>query len=253
MSRKKLSPRLVLIVALFFLSACGAAASPPQESPTAIVSTQQIFPTQPPQAVATSIPATPSVAVAAQPEIPERRLLTLEFPPKIRAGDSDIVRLTLQMDKSGNITPTAVVGGNVIQGGVIEIPNLYETHHVIVESRFDIVGMQVSPPDMTHQTLSPGQTVLFYWSILPEEVGTYRGTIWLYLRFVDKVSGDESQQAISAQTVQIEAVNFLGIPARIIRVTGGVGSLVGAVVGFPFFEDIAKFVFARWKKKRKVR
>jgi len=38
-------------------------------------------------------------------EIPERRRLTLEFPARIRAGDSDIVRLTLELDASGNITP----------------------------------------------------------------------------------------------------------------------------------------------------
>lgn len=186
------------------------------------------------------------------PSIPERRRLTLEFPAKIRAGDSDIVRLTLEVDDLGNITPTAQFEGNVVTGEVIEIPNLYETHHVIAEARFDIAGLQVSPPDLISQTLAPGQSLNFYWSVRPQEVGTYRGTVWLYLRFVEKVSGEESRRAVSAQPVEIEAVNVLGLPASLIRTAGGIGSLVGAVIGFPFFEDIVKFLFGRLRKKSKI-
>lgn len=182
------------------------------------------------------------------PAVPERRLLTLDYPPQIRAGDSDVVRLTLQVDETGNLIPTAVVDGNVTQGEVIEIPNLYESHHVIVEARFDVAGLQVSPPDLSSQTLLPGQTVMFFWSVRPQDVGIYKGTVWLFLRFVDKASGEESQRAVSAQPVEIEAVNLFGIPANVVRVVGGVGSVVGAVVGFPFFEDIVRYLVGRKKK-----
>ena len=192
----------------------------------------------------------PIIANTQVPSIPERRRLTLEYPPQIRAGDSDIVRLTLEVDEAGNITPTAVVDGNVITGEVIEIPNLYETHHVVAEARFDVTGLQASPPDLTSQTITPGQTVRFFWSIRSEEEGIYRGTVWLYLRFVDKVSGEESQRAVSAQMVEIEAVKLLGIPANVVRFAGGVGSVVGAIIGFPFFEDILKFLFARRRGRR---
>jgi len=92
---------------------------------------------------------------------------------------------------------------------------------------------------------------MFFWSIRPVEVGVYRGTVWLFLRFVDKVSGDESRRAVSAQMVEIEAVNLFGVPARVVRVVGGVGSVVGMVIGFPFFEDIIKFLFKRRRKRTK--
>jgi hypothetical protein len=184
-----------------------------------------------------------------QPAIPERRRLTLEFPPEIRAGDSDRVRLTLEVDDLGNITPTAEVSGNVVSGEVIEIPNLYDTHTVIAEAQFDITGLQVSPTGRVSQSLSPGQTVTFYWSILPAGVGVYRGTIWFYLRFVHRVSGDQSERAVSAQPVEIEAVNFLGFSANSARLFGAVGSVVGTVLGLPFLEDIARFVFG---KRRRV-
>ena len=190
-------------------------------------------------------------AVTILPALPERRRLTLEFPPRIRAGDSDVVRLTLEVDDLGNVTPTAEVGGNVVTGQTIEIPNLYETHHVIAETRFDIAGIEVRPSELVSEALSPDSSVTFRWSIHPADVGTYRGTIWLYLRFVDKASGEESRKTISAQTVEIEAVNFLGLSANLARTGGVIGSVVGTIIGFPFLEDILKFILKR--RTRQIR
>lgn len=185
--------------------------------------------------------------ITALPALPERRRLTLEFPPRMRTGDSDLVRLTLEVDDLGNLTPTAEIEGNVITGKIVEIPNLYETHQVIAEARFDIAGMEVRPAELVSEALSPGNSVTFRWSIHPSDVGVYQGTVWLYLRFVDKANGNESRKAISAQTVEIQAGNFFGLPVNVARATGVVGSVVGTVIGFPFLEDILKLIF----KKRK--
>ena len=185
------------------------------------------------------------------PAIPEIRILTLEFPAKIRVGDSDVIRLTLEVDDLGNVTPTAQVGENVFAGEEVETPNLYRTHNVIAEAKFDIAGLQISPPELISQILSQGQSVSFFWSVHPTDVGIYRGTIWFYLRFVDKVSGEESRRAVSAQIVEIEAVNFLGLPANLVRTVGWIGFIVGAVIGYPFFVEIVKFIF-RKRRNRKI-
>lgn len=240
MKNLPLSPRrsfpLLACISVLFLGilACGGAssASPPAaEAPQTTASLPAVNPT--------------SLPVTAAPAIPERRYLKLEFPPKIRAGDSDIVRLTLEVDDKGNIVPTAEMEGNVVSGEVIEIPNLYETHHIIVEARFDIAGMEVRPSELISAPISQGQAAVFLWSIRPQEVGVYRGTIWVYLRFVDKSSGEESQKTVSAQLVEIEAVNFLGLSTTLVRSTGVVGSIIGSILGFPFLEDIVKFLFKR--------
>ena len=228
------------------VSACGAAAPALPEEPAGAPepsSTQAVIqPTTPPVTGGGESEPTP------MPAIPERRRLTLEFPAQIRAGDSDVVRLTLEVDDLGDITPTAQFEGNVVTGEVVEIPDLYESHNVVAEAKFDIAGLEISPPEMISQTLSKGQSVSFYWSIRPQDPGTYRGTVWFYLRFVDKVSGEESRRAVSAQIVEIEAVNVLGLPANLVRTAGGIGSVVGAIVGFPFFEDIVRFVFKRRRR-----
>ncbi|HKJ38303.1 MAG TPA: hypothetical protein VJ972_05980 [Anaerolineales bacterium] len=260
MTKMHFSPRSIFrIIAVWMVLslavlACGiGAGSAPAEEPAAPESTSAAV-EEPAEAVPTSPPAlipTQIIPATSVPAIPERRRLTLEFPPQIRAGDSDVVRLTLEVDDLGNIVPTAQVEGNVVTGEVVEIPNLYETHHVIAEAKFDIAGVQISPSELSSQTLSQGQSVSFYWSVRPQDVGVYRGTIWFYLRFVDNVSGEESQKTVSAQLVEIEAVNVLGLPTGLVRTFGGVGSVVGAVIGFPFFEDIVRFIFGRRKRLRK--
>ena len=236
----------------FAILACGIGAGAPSagEAPEPLATEAAAIPPTPTSEFLIPVTGGGGPEPTPAPAIPERRRLTLEFPSQIRSGDSDVVRLTLEMDDLGNITPTAQFEGNVVTGEVVEIPNLYETHNVIAEAKFDIAGLQVSPPELISQTLSEGQSINFYWSVRPTEVGVYRGTVWFHLRFVDKVSGEESRKTISAQIVEIEAVNFLGLPANLVRTAGGIGSVVGAIVGFPFFEDIVKFIFRRRSRKK---
>lgn len=164
----------------------------------------------------------------------------------MRAGvEGDIVRLTLEVDDLGNITPTAKVEGNILTGETIQIPNLYETHNVTAEARLDLAGMTVQPPDTIYEPLSPGQSATFSWSIHPQEPGVYRGTVWLHLRFVDRLSGEESRIAISAQIVEIEAVDFFGLSVDLARTSGVLGSIIGGFLGFPFLEEILRFVFKK--------
>ncbi len=258
MIKSLFSPRHIFIpaFALIFILvsiACGSAsplepasgAPMPSEAAIAPESTVVVLPTQPVVA-----PTSQPTQVAAPPVIPEYRRLTLEFPPKMRAGvEGDVVRLTLEVDDLGNITPTAQFEGNVVVGETIEIPDLYETHNVTAEARLDMAGMVVQPSEAIYEPLKRGQSVTFYWSIRPQETGTYRGTVWLHLNFAEKSTGEESRIAVSAQIVEIEAVDFFGLSVNVARTSGVIGSIVGGVVGFPFIEDIIKFLF---KKRRKT-
>jgi len=260
-------PRLIPLLAALMLIAASLACSQSQsaapaptsvaEYPTAMEApgdgpSQPGEPESPTEAAPRPTLEPPSVieptAVPAVAAIAERRRLTLDYPPRIRAGDSDIVRLTLEVDDQGNITPTASMEGNVVTGGVVEIPNLYETHTVIVQARLDLAGVEVSPPGETSAQLVPGQTVSFFWSVSPREAGTFRGTLWLHLRFVDKVSGEELQRPILAQTVEIQGANLIGLSGNAARTAGLIGSVAGTVIGFPFLQDILKFL---WKRRKK--
>lgn len=251
---------LCLAVALLFIFACsGGSSAPlmpaPNEAPQATGTRQALAVAT--GAVESALTATPvsetppeAGTPSPQPAIPEQRRVTLEFPPKMRVGDSDVIRLTLEVDNLGNVTPTAQIGGNVIVGKTVQIPNLYETYYVTVQARLDMAGMEVRPPEMISEPLEPGQSATFYWSVRPQGTGRYRGTAWLFLQFVDKVSGQASQIVVSAQPVEMEAVSFFGLSADLARTTGAIGSFIGGIVGFPFFKDIIKFILGLRKKGR---
>jgi hypothetical protein len=223
-----------------------AASEAPASAPTEAV---VAIPTMPLISVPTAIPtAAPTVAPTAIPVLPEYRRLTLEWPDRIKIGTSDRVRLTLEMDTSGKLTPTAEVAGHQVTGDVIEIPNLYETHNITAQARLDMAGMPIEPASTTNEALMPGQPVTFYWSLRPVEAGTYQGTVWLHLLFVPKAGGEEVRKAISAQLIEVKAVTFLGLTAGPAGVLGAAGSVLGSVLGFPFLEDIVKWV---WRKQTK--
>lgn len=187
-------------------------------------------------------------AAPAAPAIPEARRVTLEFPGHIRVGDSDIVRLTLEVDTLGNITPTAEKAGNLVKGQTVEIPNLYETHNVIAEARLDLAGVDVRPGEVISEPVEPGQSVTFYWSVQPAGSGTFRGTAWLFLRFIDRSTREESRIPLSAQTVEISTSDLFGLSGGLARTAGSIGSVVGAVLGFPFVGDILKWLWNRVRR-----
>jgi hypothetical protein len=181
--------------------------------------------------------------------IPETRRLTLDFPPKMRTGvEADTIRLTLEVDALGNVTPVARVEGSTVVGETLALPDLYATHNVTAEARLSLVGMQVQPSGAIYEPLQKGQSATFHWTISPQKTGVYRGTVWLHLNFVDKSTGEESRIAVSAQIIEVQAVDFFGYPVRAARTAGWIGSVVGAVVGFPVFKGGLRALFRRRKQ-----
>lgn len=230
------------------LTSCAGGDAPAEVEPTS-VSVQEPALTAPALPTAThSLPAA-TQAVTAVPSIPEQRRLTLEYPPTIRAGDADIVRLTLEVDDLGNITPTAQIDDNVVTGETIEIENLYDTHHVLAQAEFTMAGLEIVPPGAVNEPLLPGKPVTFYWSVRPEKEGEYRGTVWLRLIFTPKEGGESLPRTISAQFIEINATTFMGLDAETARWAGAIGSFISGVLGLPFFEEIVKWLWAKRKKK----
>lgn len=237
---------------LLWLGACGAAAPAgtfPAVEPTATSINPPPTPYQayPAPTITEAQPTVVPEQPTAAPEILENRRLTLEWPATIRAGDGDVVRLTLEVDASGNLVPTAEIAGHQTTGQIVKIPNLFETHHVLAEARLDLAGVQVLPNDLVSQTLLPGQRVDFSWSVKPEGVGTFRGTVWFYLRFIPINGGSESQRTISAQPIEIKSVDLLGLTGTPARLVGVLGTLVGSVLGL---DNIVSWLWKLLRQKK---
>jgi hypothetical protein len=160
----------------------------------------------------------PLLPAPGMPSLPEARTIRLEFSPVMRAGDSQIVELTLTAD--GEAADTS----------------LYEEYRVIAEARLELPFANVRPADIVSTALGQGGAATFYWEVNPREQGVSRGTAWLYLRLIPKAGGPagETRGAVSAQSVEIRSRSVLGRTGSQARAMGVVGSLVGLWLGFPF-------------------
>lgn len=190
----------------------------------------------------------PTLAPTPMPAIPERRLMVLEWPPTIRTGDSDWVRLSLEMDEQGQLTPVAETPGNAVQGQPVEIPNVYESHRVYAAAQLSVAGLQVEPSGTRRERLLQGQKLELVWSVRPEEVGRYRGTIQVSLEFEPAAPGAQPLEPISlpAQTFEINGINLLGLGGTPARLVGLVGTFAGSLIGF---DNLVPWFWKRFRRK----
>jgi hypothetical protein len=242
--------RLLVAIGLLLVTlACSmGGAVPPSSIPTqsgpfpaaptaASVATSEAA--QPPTLVPlATLEPTQSLLPQVAPQLVERRLVVMEWPPRIRVGDGDRLRLTLLVDSQGHITPTVETAGHQVSGQEITIPDLYDTDNLVVEARLDLAGVPVEPQGVVSQPMLRGQPLTFYWSIRPEDIGILRGTLWVYLVMVPRDGSPVQRQPLLALPVNIEAISVLGVPANVARWGGVVGASLSAVLGFPFLEKI---------------
>ncbi len=227
------------------------AGAPTQEPETTETSLKpgQPAPSDTPSAQDTPLP-TQVMAIPTQLSplaLQERRLAVLEWPSSIHLGDSDVLTLTLLVDQTGKLTPTAQIGGHKVTGEAVYIPDLYDSYNLVAAARLDLAGVQISPQGMVSQPMRPGKEIFFSWSISPDQLGQYRGTLWLYLNLVPKNGGNPDQLTLLAPEIQIDSVSVLGLPGPMARWGGVAGTSLSMVFGFPFIESLLKKL---WKWMR---
>jgi hypothetical protein len=251
-----------LLMALFIVSCAAAGPLVGTEKPGApapvttevktlefVIPTARITP-----GVITSSPSATQEGLAtpipAQAFLQEQRLMSIEWPNSIRVGDSDIIRLTLEVDRQGRITPSVEVSGHQLLGKEISIPNLYDIDNIIAEARLDMAGLNISPDGAVRQTMLPGQTLIFYWSISPSQAGSYRGTLWVYLDLVPKAGGGMDQRTLIAHRIDIQSNTVFGLPATTARWFGAGGAMLSSILGFPFLEKILERLWKNLHKEK---
>ena len=124
-------------------------------------------------------------------------------------------------------------------------PTLYPRFLHMLLGAVAVAGMAVAPDGLVSLSLRPGETVNFRWNIYAAEIGRYRGTVWLYLRYLPLDGGAESRDALKALDIEIQVVNFLGIGGPAARLMGVIGVIACGLFGFG---DLVSGV--RWLRKK---
>lgn len=192
----------------------------------------------------TPTPSDLAPEVSAPPTIKETRRLVLEWPPTMRKGDANLIRITLEMDEDGEITPTVEIEGHESSGIAVTIPDLYDSHIVKVKPQLNLSGIAFSPAVQTEKTLRRGENVSFYWSVHPDAEGDYLGAVSFQLSFIPKDGGQTTTISLSEQIFEIRVKTLGGMSGRTVRIVGWVFSLLGAIVSL---DDIIKFIKKRFE------
>jgi len=69
------------------------------------------------------------------------------------------------------------------------------------------------------------------------------------MRLHQRIEKAAQRIGLKAQIIEIQVVDFFGLSVNVARMSGVVGSVVGGVLGFPFIEDILRFLFKRRRRK----
>ncbi|HSF83048.1 MAG TPA: phosphotransferase [Anaerolineales bacterium] len=224
---------------VLFLAACSAAA-PAQEVVKTVVVTEaamkeaETAPTEAgaPAAVPTLGPVVTAAPGQALPTpIVEGRLVELEWPPQIRLGDSDVIRLSLIPSEQGyKIQADYPEHKTDIKDIQVSRPAGYD---LAAAARLDGVGFEISPQSERQLILPIGEGVTWLWSITPRAPGQQRLSVTVYLRWIPTTgsSGVVRESVAYIRSLDVQVRSFFGL-TRGQAMTGGLlGVLLGGGLG----------------------
>ncbi len=170
---------------------------------------------------------------------PSTHRLILEAPTKIRAGDTDVIHLTITSDGSVNHNNAPPTPGK--QG---ESPSIYKTYNLLAETRLDLNGILFTPTGDIMATFQPDEAVSIYWTVQPENPGDYQGVVWLHFQYVAKDKTEILRRLVSTQLIEMTSVSFWGLRGDVTRLIGGTGIFVGLALDL----DLLFAIFHKLKR-----
>lgn len=251
-----------LAVAILLLAACAPQATPTAADPTeaAAADTQDVVQTQvvevevtpapaltsapastPGPATATAQPASPTAAPTAGPATPaasptavvEARVVELEWPPQMRLGDSDIVRVAILPAEDALIVTTEFEDHTTVTQTVpvAQLPGF----DLAAVARLDAAGFAASPEGDQVQPLVFGQTATWRWTLRPLAAGQQRLAVNVRLRWLPQVGNPQPvrEAALFDRGLTVQVTSFLGLTTRELAVVGLAGLAFGCTLSLP--------------------
>jgi len=211
-----------------------ATEAPAAEEPAA-PSDLPFQPTPPPPTSPPTLPATPEPLptqplLSPTPHI-EARLVELEWPARLRLGDSDVVRLALVPSLDGyQVVADFPEHRTDARGVQVERIAGYDLWAV---ARLDAVGFQVSPLGEQAHVLPQNEPVTWVWTLSPLAPGQQRLSVSLMVRWVPApgsgpgTGGNLRRAEVYSRGLDVAVPSFFGL-SRGQAMTGGfLGLLVG--------------------------
>jgi hypothetical protein len=208
---------------LLALAACAPAATPSapaagtkapeatsQEKATLPAATQAAAASTQPSTAATATPQATEGAQPAQP-VNEMRVVELEWPSRLRLGESDVLRLALVPSADG-YTAQAEFPEHTLSTQTIPVrrPPGYTLHAV---ARLDGVAFTIAPSGDQALLVPPGEAVSWRWSLSPRAPGQQRLSVLLLLRWEADpgVSAQPRESVAFGRSLDVQVTSFFGL------------------------------------------
>jgi hypothetical protein len=247
---KKAASLLFLAMLLINLVSCMSATPLPQVTTQEVVKTvevqmpgEEVVVTQavtvelptPAGAGSTSVPAPTATLAPIPTQVPvetsapvvEARRVEVEWPSRMRLGDSDTIRLSL-VPSSGGYKIEAEFPEHTLQVQDLNVarPEGYELFAV---AALNGVGIDISPAGDQPSYLPVDQGISWHWSVRPNEPGQQRLTISLKLRWEPQPTGAGTvrEASVYSKSLDVTVSSFFGLT----RAQAMGGGLAGLFVG----------------------
>jgi hypothetical protein len=162
----------------------------------------------------------------------ETRVVELEWPPEMRLGESDLVRIALIPSYDGYTVTTEFPGNQTITRPVqVDRPAAYD---VFAIGQLVGAGFTIQEEANPKKLLPPGQAVDWRWSIQPNQAGQQRLAITLKLRWEPSAGGGTSDASqpkeadLFSKGLNVNVSSVMGMSMGQAMSTGVMGTLVGA-------------------------
>ncbi len=190
-----------LFLALVLLAGC---ASMPTAAPSPQTATKA-------PAVETTQAPRPTPAAATPTPLIEKRVIELEWPARLRLGESDVLRLALVPSEDG-YTARAEFQEHPLATQDIQLkhPAGYSLYGI---ARLHGVGFEIAPSGDQRRLIPPQEAVSWRWSIAARQAGQQRLSVELALRWEPDPSspGPVGESLAFGRSLEVNVVSFMGL------------------------------------------
>jgi hypothetical protein len=224
---------LAAVLAAIALASCAPAATPaPAVTQPSLpaVATQAAPPASPTQALPTPTAQATRPALTPTPGV-EGRLVEMEWPGRLRLGDSDVVRLALVPGQNGYDVQAEFPDHSLATQTVpVERPNGYQLYAAGI---LDGVAFDISPAGEQEHLLPLGQTVTWRWTVRAHSPGEQGLSVALWLRWrPDPGIEAQPREALAfSRAMRVQVSSVLGLTRTQASTTGAFSLLLGGSLG----------------------
>ena len=158
----------------------------------------------------------------------ETRIVELEWPPEMRLGESDLVRIALIPSYDGYSVTVEFEGNQTITKPVqVERPENYDLFAI---GQLVGAGFTIKEEANAKKLLPPGQAIDWRWSIQPNQAGQQRLALTLKLRWEPSAGAASlpKEADLFSKGLNVNVASVLGMSMGQATSTGLMGTLIGA-------------------------